>query len=509
MNAISCESCHIPRIYAFARQHYDWTVIRPDGEARMECRGIEGDKPALDVLATGYDPVLLARNEVDGQTKLAPHNLVTSWYWVYGDPPRPVPKRDLEAVWLDGTQYHIDILEVFDKNGDNELDDSELIIDTENKEIFITARLEELGLDSPRIYGEIQPYSINHTVATGEWAIKDCEICHSAESKLGQPIELAAYIPGNVMPEFVSDSNVSTNGEIYIDDGGRLNYKPATAEEGLYILGHDKVQWVDVLGILILIGTLLGVLIHGGMRIWSAMRRPKHEPQLKRVYMYSVYERLWHWLQTFVIFGLILSGLIIHKPETLGFLSFRGVVLVHNVLAAILVINAALALFYHLASGEIRQYLPRPRGFFDQAITQAKYYIRDIFKGGEHPYEKTPEKKLNPLQQITYFGLLNVLLPLQIITGALIWGAQRWPDLSASLGGLRYLSPFHTLITWLLAAFIIAHVYLTTTGHTPTAAIKAMMNGWDEVEVHVAPAEEVEESDDDNSIPDTEQAQNS
>ena len=34
-----------------------------------------------------------------------------------------------------------------------------------------------------------------------------------------------------------------------------------------------------------------------------------------------------------------------------------------------------------------------------------------------------------------------------------------------------------------LLAFTIIHVYMTTTGHTPTSHIKAMITGWDEVEV--------------------------
>ena len=204
--------------------------------------------------------------------------------------------------------------------------------------------------------------------------------------------------------------------------------------------------------------------------------------------MYTVYERLWHWLQTAVILLLTFTGLIIHKPEMFGAFSFRYVVQVHNVLAAILVANAVLAVFYNLASGEIRQYLPQPRGFFNQMTVQALFYLRGIFKGEEHPFEKTPERKLNPLQQVTYLGLLNVLLPLQIITGILMWGAQRWPNISAQLGGLPFLAPFHTMIAWLFSTFIVMHVYLTTTGSTPMANIKAMMMGWDEVEVHQASA---------------------
>jgi len=72
---------------------------------------------------------------------------------------------------------------------------------------------------------------------------------------------------------------------------------------------------------------------------------------------------------------------------------------------------------------------------------------------------------------------LNVLLPLQIITGALMWGVQRWPAVAESLGGLPYLAPFHTLIAWLFAAFIVAHVYLTTTGAKPLTAIQAIEAG--------------------------------
>jgi thiosulfate reductase cytochrome b subunit len=30
--------------------------------------------------------------------------------------------------------------------------------------------------------------------------------------------------------------------------------------------------------------------------------------------------------------------------------------------------------------------------------------------------------------------------------------------------------------------FLIAHLYLTTAGHTPTSHIKAMITGWEEVD---------------------------
>jgi thiosulfate reductase cytochrome b subunit len=165
-------------------------------------------------------------------------------------------------------------------------------------------------------------------------------------------------------------------------------------------------------------------------------------------------------------------------------------------MAGLLVANAALALFYNLVSGDIKRFIPEPHGFFNQAIVQSKFYISGIFKGDEHPFEKTREKRLNPLQKITYFAILNVLLPLQIITGILMWGVQQWPEIAMKLGGLPLLAPFHTLVAWSFISFIVAHVYLTTTGHTPMAGIKSMIVGWDEVEVHSTESEQPESDSD-------------
>ena len=483
--AVACETCHIPELHAPAVQTADWTVLTTDGSPALDCRGIGYEDPASAIpLLSGYQPVLLQRQNADGSSKLFPYNLVASWYWVYGDPQRPVPYRNLEAAWLDGEGYHAEVVALFDADGDGQISTPELKIDTPEKEAAIAARLSAQGLDNPRIAGEVQPYSIHHSVAGGDSAIRECRVCHGDDSRMGQSLLLAGSPPGGVAPQFVDNPSTRITGDLITDEAGRLLYAPSAAKDGLYVLGHNRVAWVDLIGLLAFFGTLVGITAHGGLRCVAAMRRPRHATRFERVYMYGVNERLWHWLQTAAILLLIATGLVIHRPDLFGALSFRYTVLIHNVLAAILVINAALSLFYHLASGEIRQFLPRPYGFFDQAIEQAKFYVDGIFRGREHPFEKTPDRKLNPLQQLTYFAILNVLLPLQILTGLLMWGAQRFPGATDTVGGLPFLGPFHTLIAWLFAAFIVLHVYLTTTGPTPMAGIRAMIMGWDEVEVH-------------------------
>lgn len=487
MQEVACETCHVPQLNAPAIESYDWTVIQPDGSPLTACRGIEGENTVTD-LVTGYTPVLMQRTNIDGQSMLAPYNLISSWFWIYDDASgnvRPVRQVDLQAAFLQDGAYHPDVVAAFDDDGDGSLSDSELAIDTDAQTAAVRSRLETLGLHNPRIYGQVQPYSINHNVVRGDAATRDCQACHTDDSSLVAPIVLAGQTPGGVLPEFVQNVSVTASGDMAVTDG-TLTYQPNPEADGVYIFGHNRVSWVDWVGALFFVGALGLIAAHATLRVISARRRPKQELETKPVYMYDAYERFWHWLQTITIILLLLTGLVIHRPDLFGMFSFPHMVTLHNLLAVVLVANAALALFWHLASGQIRQFIPRPRGFFDQAIVQAKFYLDGIFRGKEHPFEKTYRKKLNPLQQISYFGLLNVLLPFQIITGALMWGVQQWPGIAGMLGGLPFLAPLHTLIAWLLATFVVAHVYLTTTGATVGQDINAMVTGWENVPVHQA-----------------------
>jgi thiosulfate reductase cytochrome b subunit len=93
---------------------------------------------------------------------------------------------------------------------------------------------------------------------------------------------------------------------------------------------------------------------------------------------------------------------------------------------------------------------------------------------------RRPQRKLNVLQQLTYLAILNVLLPVQVVTGALMWQSSRLPRLVQALGGLTSLPTVHMAAARLFVAFVIMHVYLTTTGSTPLSHIRSMMTGYDE-----------------------------
>lgn len=488
VSVLACESCHVPQLYAPALASRDATVARLDGSPVETFRGVDGDGTQVDPVATlitGYQPALLQQVDAGGASSLSPYNLVAVWYWAAGDPPMPVSMSDVSAVYLDGDGYAAEVMALFDADGDGALSDAELTLDSDAKIALIADRLRARGFVDPHIVGEVVPYPIHHGVVGGSWAVRDCQACHSENSRLVAALPLGGRMPGEMMPLLADDSRVRWNGSLIRDDDGRLLFAPQTQSDAanLYIFGRDSVPLVDRLGVALVLLTSLGVTLHAGLRVIVGRRKAARcAPAVRREYMYSVYERQWHWLQTALIFGLTFSGLVVHKPEMFSLFSFAWMVDVHNLFALLLVINAALALFYHLASGEIRQFIPRPYGFFDQMMAQAVYYLRGIFRGEPHPFEKQRERKLNPIQQLTYFGLLNVLLPLQVISGVLMWGAQQFPALTQMLGGLPFLAPFHTLIAWLLVMFIIVHVYMTTTGHEPAANLRAMIFGYDEVE---------------------------
>jgi len=201
----------------------------------------------------------------------------------------------------------------------------------------------------------------------------------------------------------------------------------------------------------------------------------------EQVKLYRFGERAWHGVQAMAILLLIATGVMIVLPEWISDRGFVVALRLHNALGALLIVNAVVGLIYYLASGSIRHFVPDRKQFVRSAIGQVRYYLHGIFRGHPHPFEKSAQRRLNPLQQITYLGIVNVLLPLQMATGLAIMAEQRLPGTMDFVGGLAVLNPMHAICAWLFATFLVVHVYLTTTGTTPISNIKAMITGFEEV----------------------------
>jgi thiosulfate reductase cytochrome b subunit len=110
------------------------------------------------------------------------------------------------------------------------------------------------------------------------------------------------------------------------------------------------------------------------------------------------------------------------------------------------------------------------------------FYSSGIFKGEAHPFRPTSLQKHNPLQRLTYLAILTLLSPLIWVTGWLYLFYADWGKWGIKGLQLEWVATGHTIGAFMMLAFLIAHVYLTTAGHTPLAHIKAMITGWEEVD---------------------------
>lgn len=275
LNALTCEACHIPKLYAPARQLTDWTVLDPAGAPRVAYRSEAGWAEAREAEPPWYRPVLLPRRQTDGAIRLTPHNLITSWYWVAGERPWPVSLRDLRAALLPAGAYHPDVAAALDANADGSISESERALDTPAKVEAIRRRLQAVGVEAPRIQGEIQPFSLHHNVASGPWATRQCGVCHGRASRVTRPFVLAPYVPGEIVPRLVGDADVHLAGRLERSPRGALVYAPDAEAAGLYILGHDQWALGDRLGMLAVVGVLGGILVHAALRVRVRMARLK------------------------------------------------------------------------------------------------------------------------------------------------------------------------------------------------------------------------------------------
>ena len=200
---------------------------------------------------------------------------------------------------------------------------------------------------------------------------------------------------------------------------------------------------------------------------------------MKREYVYQGFERFWHWTQAVLILFLALTGFEIHG--TLAFFGFEQAVRYHSVAAVGLVVLIALAIFWHFTTGEWRQYIPTR----ENLRAQAGYYVVGIFRDAPHPTRKTALSKLNPLQRLVYLALKLLVIPV-IVTSGLLYMFYRYPQSrgieALDVNGLTSIAVVHTAGAFLLVAFLVGHVYLITTGRTPSSNLRAMITGWEDLE---------------------------
>jgi len=191
---------------------------------------------------------------------------------------------------------------------------------------------------------------------------------------------------------------------------------------------------------------------------------------MRRVYVYSVPTRIFHWLNVLAILTLILTGYVIGNPPALmsnkeaSFGYWFGTIrFIHFVAAIIFVLNFIFRIYISFAGNKYenwRSFLPVSKRFWKSFWQALKL---DIFQ------MKGKEMIIighNPLASFTYFILFIVFI-FQIISGFGMYAAmsdkaiyQAFVWIVPLMGGDAAVRFWHHLATWFFVIFSMFHVYL-------------------------------------------------
>ncbi len=200
-----------------------------------------------------------------------------------------------------------------------------------------------------------------------------------------------------------------------------------------------------------------------------------------KLYLYPKLIRIWHLLNALLIITLIISGLSMQYSDPLNpFIRFDLAVSMHNIAGFILIINYLNFIIGNTISKNGRHYRIQLKGLSNRLMVQFRYYTYGIFKNEAAPFPVTKKMKFNPIQQVTYFMTMYVLMPLIFITGLpMLFSGAFIVQLFGSKA-FFITDIFHITIGFLLSLFLIIHVYFCTIGAKPTSNFKSIITGYHE-----------------------------
>jgi len=191
---------------------------------------------------------------------------------------------------------------------------------------------------------------------------------------------------------------------------------------------------------------------------------------LRRVFVWELPVRVYHWINALCIVALIGTGIIIGDPpailsgkEASAFFWFGTVRFIHFAMAYIFFFNFAFRIYWGFVGNQYanwKNFIPTNKQFFKDMITVLKTDIFMTMKANNHAIGH------NRLAGLIYFFTF-LAFGLQCLTGFGLYAAtSNWwfPNLFAWVpvffGGDFLLRLVHHWTMWFFILFIIIHVYL-------------------------------------------------
>jgi len=206
-----------------------------------------------------------------------------------------------------------------------------------------------------------------------------------------------------------------------------------------------------------------------------------------RVRLYTLPIRVWHWINAFLIFLLIITAIQLRVPDVAVFAHYGQAVWLHKYAGFCMAASFVFWFCYVLVSGSFRKhYLMRPRDLKGM-LSQAMFYGYGVFRGRKNPFKPSPDNKFNPMQKVAYFTVMALFTPVILITGVLFSDILYFASYINAIGGLRILDALHVVVAYVFLLYLMVHLYMATLGHTILAHTKAMVVGYEEEEEEIIP----------------------
>lgn len=198
-----------------------------------------------------------------------------------------------------------------------------------------------------------------------------------------------------------------------------------------------------------------------------------------KYYLYPLWVRIWHLFNLLLFLALIFTGILLqYSSEKFSIIQFNYSISIHNYAGILL----SIFFVYFLAGNRFTsngQYYQFPiSGMFSRVMKQFKYYSFGIFKKEKPPYPINNERKFNPLQKLSYVGVMYFLVPIVILSGYLLLFPEILPEKILGMSGIHFIDLIHIVTGFFLSVFLVVHVYFCTIGKTWYANFKSMINGW-------------------------------
>ncbi|MFK5958869.1 MAG: Ni/Fe-hydrogenase, b-type cytochrome subunit [Lutibacter sp.] len=194
----------------------------------------------------------------------------------------------------------------------------------------------------------------------------------------------------------------------------------------------------------------------------------------KRVYVWELPVRLFHWVTAFSTIILIITGFIIANPpainahvEATNSFWFGYVRAIHFITAYILIANLIFRIYWAFTGNQFsnwRNFIPYTKKGIKNIFHVLKVDIFLMEDKGHKLYNISIGH--NYLAAFSYF-IMTLFFIFQVMTGlALIadtsswWLPEMFKGVSNMLGGDIVTRYIHHIFTWLFMVFIIIHVYL-------------------------------------------------